>query len=96
MGADVKKLNEIYEKYSVIIKLVLMAAPLLYGIYKYLSVYIDVPDRQDAFESRAKSDSVWVMQKFKQLDSADRQHSKWLMDDYDSLKIINAKLKKIE
>ena len=89
-----KKLNAFYEKYSAIIKLIGLGAPLIFGIYKYLAVYIDVPKRQDSFESRAKRDSVMVMQKFHQIDSALKQHNKWLMDDYDSLKIINAKLRK--
>ena len=88
-----KHLNALYEKYSVLIKLICMVVPLIFATYKYLMVYIDVPDRMTRFEQRAKADSVMIMKRFHAMDSIEKTHTIFLQADFDTLISINERLK---
>lgn len=83
-----QQLNDFYDRYSGIFKLIIMVMPLIFASYKYLDSYIDVPDRMDRFESKMrrdstqytnkfKRDSTWIMDKFRKLDSTNRQLRAW-------------------
>lgn len=85
-------INETYEKFHVIIKLLVMVIPLLYATYTYLKSYIDLPKRMDRFEERAnrdsinllnkyRRDSVYFYYKFHKNDSALLQHNAWADSD---------------
>lgn len=54
----IEKLNNFYKKYEGILKLLIMFLPLLFASWQYLDQYIDVPERMDAFEERARRDSI--------------------------------------
>ena len=84
-----KRLNELYKKYEGLIKLLVMFTPLVYGTFEYLKNYIDVPDRMNAFEERAKKDSIFVMKLFRNQDSINNSQNYWIYKYYneiDSLK----------
>lgn len=54
----IDKLNNFYKKYEGFLKLLIMVVPLIFASWKYFDKYIDVPDRMDAFEARARRDSL--------------------------------------
>jgi hypothetical protein len=89
-----KRLAKIYDEYSSAIKLLGIVLPLIFAAWKYLSIYIDLPDRMDAFEKRAQRDSSYYIEIIHNHDSSLKQHNKWLMDDYDSLTSIRNQLKR--
>jgi len=88
----IKKLNNFYKEYDGVIKFIFMVTPLIFASWKYLGTYIDVPDRMDAFEARAKRDSVHYAKIIYRSDSADRIHNKWLGQDADSIAKINRRI----
>lgn len=89
-----KSLNDLYKKYEGLIKLIIIVVPLVFAAWKYLAIYIYLPDRMDAFEIRAKADSMFIMKVILRHDSIDRVHHLYLEDDYRNIDSIKTKLKR--
>lgn len=89
-----KRLNDFYKQYEGLIKLILMAAPLVFGAWKYLGTYIDMPDRMDAWEARARRDSLHYVKIIKDNAIQDSIQTAFLLQDWDSIYEINKKLKR--
>lgn len=91
-------LNNWYKKYEGLLKVLMMVAPLIFASWQYLDKYIDVPDRMDAFEARARRDSTVYMQMWfgrnRYQDSINNLHKTYLDQDYDTLRAITRKLKR--
>ena len=94
-----KSLNDLYKKYEGLIKLIILVVPLLFAAYKYLGTYIDMPERMDRFEARAKHDSSFVMPKIKKIDSVstnEGQDYRLILEMQDSLRTLYEENKKIK
>ena len=94
----IEGLNNLYKKYEGLLKLLIMVIPLVFASWQYLDKYIDVPERMDAFESRAKTDSSIYMQMWygrnHYQDSINNLHKMYLDQDFDTLRTISRKLQK--
>lgn len=88
-----KKLNKLYEEYSALIKIIGIVIPLIFALWKYIAVYIHIPDRMDAFEKRARIDSIAISHIIHRNDSTLDVHEKWAFQLGDSINSINRKLK---
>jgi hypothetical protein len=77
-----RTLNDIYKQYEGLIKLLVMVLPLILASWQYLVNYIDVPGRMDAFEVRAKRDSLYYSKIIKDNRHLDSLQSLFLEQDY--------------
>lgn len=94
-----KKLNELYEKYSVILKLLLFLGPLIFGIYKYMGSFISLPEEVTLLKLQRewqRQDSIKNEIHNHKQDSAINIISLWENQDYDSLTFISTKLRKLK
>jgi hypothetical protein len=85
-------LNNFYKKYEGLIKLLIMVLPLVFASWKYIGTYMEVPSRMDAFEARAKRDSIHYSRVIKENRMLDSIQNLYLENDYLEIEKLKKKL----
>jgi hypothetical protein len=88
-----KTLNDIYKQYEGIIKLLVMVLPLVFASWQYVDKYIDVPARMDAFEDRAKRDSIYYSKIIKDNRHLDSIQNLFLESDYTAIEKLKTQVR---
>jgi len=68
-----------------------MVLPLIFASWTYIHDYIDVPKRMDAFETRAKRDSLYYVEIIKDNRMVDSIQSVFLQQDYEAIEKLKNK-----
>ena len=87
-----KALNDFYKQYEGLIKLLVMLLPLVFASWQYLDKYVDVPSRMDAFEARAKRDSLYYSKIIKDNRNADSLQNIYLEQDYTAIEKLKSQI----
>lgn len=91
-----KRLNELYEKYSVILKFAVFFGPLIFAIWKYVGSYIQMPEEVEYLKHRTEiliQDSINNELRNHKQDSAIHTLYIWANQDYDSITYITKQLR---
>lgn len=81
----IDEINKLYEKYSIIVKLIVFFAPLVFATWKYIDKFINIPDDikslKTEYQQKMTKDSLQAIYYIHEIDSLKQvsvKQNKWI------------------